>query len=372
MRLFRIHPVSLFSIGLLLAITGCGGADSSLGRGTGGGGGTTTTSSFAVVADQGANTVPILGIDSNGVLTPVTGSPITQGANPTRVAVAPNGKWIYVANFGTVGELGISSTGAVTFLNNGTAGATLGAPGGIVVDPSGKFVLVANQAAQSVSVFAIDQNTGALPAVATSVTSVNVNATSMAMSGAFLYLAEDNQIDGYTLSTITGVLTPMPGAPFVFTNLSSASTSLVVSPSGAFLYASNSTTGEIHAFTLNGTTGAPITQASGGLSSTDPVSLAINPAGTLMFSANPTNNKVVVYFLNSATGAFTSTFPLTTSLFAPTWVAYDTANNFLLVLHNTNHIAVFKVDTTSGALTPVSGSPFTAGTVPTALAIAKP
>ena len=83
------------------------------------------------------------------------------------MAVDPSGKFVYVAN---VGPLGVGDVSAFSFdAATGDLTPVAGSPfpaGSmsefVACDPSGNFVYVANYGSSSVSAFQIDLNTGAL------------------------------------------------------------------------------------------------------------------------------------------------------------------------------------------------------------------
>jgi sugar lactone lactonase YvrE len=178
---------------------------------------------FVYVANSGSNTVSGFMIDSNGALISL-GNPFSLGnhaTNPRSVAVDPSGKFVYVANLGTgnVSGFTIASNGALTLI----AGSPFTVPGGrvppqprsVAVDPSGKFVYVANQNKNNVSGFTIDAVTGALTAITGSPFTTGSFPVSVAVdpSGKFVYVAnsQSNNVSGYTIET-TGALTSLGNA----------------------------------------------------------------------------------------------------------------------------------------------------------------
>lgn len=89
-----------------------------------------------------------------------------QGSNGTaQVQVHPNGRFVYGSNRGhnSIAMFSVASdTGALTPLGHQAAG--IKTPRHFLVEPSGKYLLVANQDADSVVVFPIDAETGILGA----------------------------------------------------------------------------------------------------------------------------------------------------------------------------------------------------------------
>jgi 6-phosphogluconolactonase (cycloisomerase 2 family) len=116
-------------------------------------------------------------------------------------------------------------------------------------------------------------------------------------------------------------------------------------------------------------TGSPFAAGS------EPATIAYSPivSGNL-FAAVPNygNNTISVYLVNQTTGAFT---PVPGSPFAtgsqPAWQVFSpvvSGNLFAAVInYNDNTVSVYSVNQTTGAFTPVPGSPFATGLGPFAV-----
>jgi len=134
------------------------------------------TGAFVYVTNAGGpgpGTVSAYSINHpSGILIPVQGSPFPAGTSPWSIVVDPEGRFAYVANRGddTMGlrhRWGHRRTHtcclARLFRRNPTIRGEF--PWSVAVDPTGKFVYVANYYAANVRAFGIDQNTGALAQV---------------------------------------------------------------------------------------------------------------------------------------------------------------------------------------------------------------
>jgi 6-phosphogluconolactonase (cycloisomerase 2 family) len=130
---------------------------------------------FFYVTDFAANTATAYSYAADGTLAELA-TPLAVGVKPESVAVDPSGRFLYVANTGD----GTSAPGSVTALSidagtgqlNPVAIGTYPTGGGLTystvavqVDPSGQFVYVANGDGATVSAFKINQITGALTAI---------------------------------------------------------------------------------------------------------------------------------------------------------------------------------------------------------------
>jgi 6-phosphogluconolactonase len=102
-----------------------------------------------------------------------------------------------------------------------------------------------------------------------------------------------------------------------------------------------------------------------------PVTLTISSASITLVPSTQGSNSISGYAVNSTTGALTL---LPGSPFAagsdPVSVAVDPSNKFVYVAnHGSNNISAFAVNSATGALSQVAGSPFAAGTGPNTVAV---
>jgi 6-phosphogluconolactonase (cycloisomerase 2 family) len=203
---------------------------------------------------------------------------------------------------------------------------------GIAVDPKGRAVYAVNGIDEMISVFKVDSTTGALTAVPTPVP--------------------------------TGVMTwPQKGA---------------VDPSGGYLYVSSTDTNlwdprvndysGVLALSISQTGDLALTNASPFTmpSNAQPTDIAVDQTGTFVF-VNLTNATAVAAFTRDpASGSLT---PVNGSPFAAantenpqtSAIAVHPSGGFVYAFNaNGSTISAFTVNPTTGALTPVSGSPFAA------------
>jgi 6-phosphogluconolactonase len=97
--------------------------------------------------------------------------------------------------------------------------------------------------------------------------------------------------------------------------------------------------------------------------------LAIHPSGKYLYAANSGEGDVSLYTISSA-GALTEVTPRTTVGVSPTLLAMDSAGAFLYVANSGSYsLSVFSISASTGALTPVAGSPFPMGVSPINMAL---
>lgn len=289
----------------------------------------------------------------------------------------------------TVGDSDIAafsvdpSTGAVTQLPDSPfRSGSLVCPDEAVPNPSGTFLFVPDACVDGIWVYSISQTTVALTLVTgspfpTGTDDFDVVQGAVDPTGSFLYVPEDDdcQVLGYTIGA-TGALTRMAASPFLTSVCNDQG--VVMHPSGKFLYVGGQSGGVI-AFSINQTTGA-LTEISGspfagGIATKV---LAIPTTGNFLYVTDPDRDTVWAYQINTTTGALT---PVTGSPFStgvagnnPQGVAVSPDGRFVFVANNSGpldfgNVVAFSVDTSTGALTPVSGSPFIFGPNPQLMAV---
>lgn len=125
------------------------------------------TGKFAYVANQVDDTVSMYMVNpSTGVLTPTSPATVSTGISPFGVTVDPSGRFAYVPNTyddnNTVSQYTVDSATGVLRPNTPSTAVAGIQPTAVAIDPSGRFAYVVNRVADSVSMFMINQNTGAL------------------------------------------------------------------------------------------------------------------------------------------------------------------------------------------------------------------
>jgi len=197
-------------------------------------------------------------------------------------------------------------------------------------------------------------------------------------TGRFLYLSDftaTHVVVAYVVNQATGSLTAVPGSPFSTGGNGfgcACSSDLVFTPDGRFLYASDDASNLVAAFSVNPTTGVLTTVPGSPFpAGNSPEGLVINSGGEFLFEADQgtaiATSTISVYRINSSSGAITpvagSPFP-DQSLYTVS-LELTPSGNFLYVGHNVTNggISAFAVNTTTGSLTSVPGSPFAIGEV---------
>ena len=311
-----------------------------------------TTTSFPVyAANSGAGNISAFRLNpDSGALTQVTGSPFSSGNTPNQLGTNASGTFLYSANGGG----GIS---AWTVNSDGTLSAVTGSPFqsgtsfiALAVDPTLRFVFGGVSATSNIQGFTVTSNTGVLTAIAgvTLTTGVPQRMTEDA-GGKFLFVAEGNSgVDVFTIAS-GGTLTLAQNTPLT------GATGVAVSPNGKFAYVSDS--GGVDAYTVNSSTGN-LTSVGTVAAGTTPSGVTVDPTGKFVFVTNSGSNNVSAYTLDSTTGALTA---VSGSPFAagtgPVAVSVEPAARYAYVANKTaGSLSVFTLDTTTPGKLNANGS----------------
>ena len=329
---------------------------------------------FAYVANITSGNISAYTINaSTGVLTPI--GLVTAGTRPFSVTIDPTGKFAYVPNFESndVSAFTINqTTGALTSIGP-TVSAGTGARA-LMVDPTGRFAYVVNETSNDVSSYAINSTTGALtslgPTLPAGMAPISITGDP---TGSFVYVANQNSNDvsGYTINPNTGALSSMGPTVAAGTEPSS----VTVDPSGKFVYVANTTSNGISGYRITAGTGALISLGMP-VTAPGPIWVAIDPSGEIAYAADFYTNQISSFTLNTSTGALTQ-FQTISARSSPTSVALGQGSSAVHIVpkfayvanSGSGNVSAYTINSSSGALTGVSGSPFAAATTPKAVAV---
>jgi 6-phosphogluconolactonase (cycloisomerase 2 family) len=197
----------------------------------------------------------------------------------------------------------------------------------------------------------------------------------MAQDPTFVYTNNDrspNSVSAFSVAA-NGALSPVPGSPFLTggTGIGGglfASNRITTAIVKNFLYAANSGSNNVSAFSVDPATGVLTTVlgspfATGGSADFQGISVATTPDDSFLIAANGGSANITVYSI-AANGVLTpvpgSPFPGGPGGF-PDGIKVTPDGKFLAVAHPvTNTVSMFSISATGG-LAPVAGSPFPAG-----------
>ena len=335
-----------------------------------------------VLGDVSPEQITVFSINpTTGVPTKVAGSPFTIGGNVAfSMVIAPSGKFIYVAEStgantpGTIVAVSVNATTGAVNPITGSPFATGDNPSSATVDPKGTLPYVTNKGSNEVWTYMIAGN-GTLTALYKARTqqgpesvALDGGSASVVYTPKFAYAANNgsNNVSAYTINPSTGFLTPITGSPF---NAGTGPVSVTTDPVGKFAYVANSGSNDISAYTINASSGilTPVS-SSPFAAGTAPVSIAVDPSGRFAYVANRDDQTISAYTINASTGFLTAIVgsPFSTGTKThPFSLTVDPSGQFLYVANDAagfgldGSIFAYTIDAVTGALTPITGSPFT-------------
>lgn len=366
---------------------------------------------FAYASNAGDATISEYTIDSTtGALAPISGSPLPvpdsssslDGYTIQPVVIDPSGKLAFVANPSVSWPQNTDPQpdNLDVYSIDATSGALTEAPGSpmttgadlpnlVVINASDTFAYVANDLWQvgadecSLSVLSIDPATASVTAITGSpfhgppiCASAKVTSFIAAASGNIAYLttsvgASSGLLQWLTLDPTTGAVTGGGGPA---TQPEQADTSAAVTDvSGKFLYVAGSiqtTIGGnpyvVFEYSIDATSGTLTYVGTTPTGAVNPI--AVDPAGGYLYVADSTS--IYAYSIDSSTGALTavSGSPFTVASSSDTitgLLAIDPSGRFVYVPSaGSSVIYALSIDSATGALTAVPGSPFPSGASP--------
>ncbi len=352
-------------LSIALGLTGCKGFFTAVNNGGGSTTGSTTYAYVTNVNSSGGGGTVTEYTDTSGVLTAVSGSPVTLPALPTSIVVAPNNEFLFVSTTLGVFVYTIGTGGALTEGNNGNV-AYLNKAGLIVqsmaVDSTNSWLIVTYRASTEVDALPIDSTLGVPTGAVYSATSTFAAPTprvvmSPANNNVFVAIGTGG-VNAFGFSPSSTSSTPWGSRvaiPLTSGATNVADNAVAVDPTSTYLYvaeASTATTavaGSLRTFPVaNLTTSAEKDVAVG----IGPSAILADPTGSYVYVTNETDNTISGF--SASAGVLTA---LTDSPFAtgklPLGIAEDSTESYVTVIgYGTNpNLWLYKFDaTTAGNL----------------------
>jgi 6-phosphogluconolactonase (cycloisomerase 2 family) len=320
----------------------------------------TTSSRFLYAAIPTSNTLVAYREDPNsGVLTQLSGSPISAGSAVEALAMHPSGKYLYAANSGSnnISLFTISSTGGLTEVTPRTNAGT--SPTLLAMDQAGGFLYAANSGSNDISVYSINSSTGALTPIAqtsgpTALIGMQAMNIAVTPSGNFLYVTGQPLVHGGLIEAFPvnqGVLgTPVAGSPFLTGNIPLG---LAIDSTGTHLYTANKQDNSISPFAINSAGSLAAIGSAIGETFTGPVSLLIDKSGKYLYVANQGSSNIAAYGIGSDGGLTLLTGSPFSTGFQPNVLASDSSGKYFFVGYS-SALQSFSLDTSSGNLTSIA------------------
>jgi 6-phosphogluconolactonase (cycloisomerase 2 family) len=334
--------------------------------GVSGGGGNGSSSAFVYYLS--GSDIAVAGLGSNGSLTTLNGLTAQQAGTFTDDMLVVNKKFLYVPfnDTNSVQAFTIGANGALTSITGSPfALQAAGQTDAVVSDPQGRFLFVGGESNGAISVFQINSTTGALTEAPGSpfIIAGLISADSMTVdgSGKFLYVAQSDSASPvwvFSIDQNTGALSPITGAPFAL-NVAQ----LHADSSGKFLLGvqqiqdafGSASDQHIYVFAIDPVTGTPLSVPGSPFATVSaPFDFAIHPNGQFVYITGNDGTAAVTsiegYELDPSTGALT---PLTgspfTSLPSATQCKFDEGGGIMICAVAGGGLAVIDVNASTGA-----------------------
>jgi 6-phosphogluconolactonase (cycloisomerase 2 family) len=243
------------------------------------------------------------------------------------------------------------STGVLTSLASNPM-PTGSSPKALAADPVGRFLYEWGSGDSNLNGYTINNSTGALSAISSGfpISLSNVTAAAVDSWGQYLYLTTSSGIYAYSIAPGTGALTALTGSPF--TSSAKKFIGIGIDPSGKYLYAAaNNSKVAVFAIDrlaggLTEISGSPYTASVGG-------SMIVDPTSRFLYAADSTTNKLYGYAITVSTGALT---PLRGSPFrvggdGASAITTEPTGRYLYASSGTAKIEGFSIKANTGVLT---------------------
>jgi 6-phosphogluconolactonase len=302
-----------------------------------------------------------------------------ETTNPSWVALHPNGRFLYAVNevqnykgpnSGGVSAFSIDrSTGKLTFLNEvASRGAD---PCYIIVDDSGKHVLVANYTGGNIATFPIaaDGKLGEASAFIQHTghglnpkrqEAAHAHSIDLSPDERFAFV-DDLGLDEllvYKFDKSKGSLKPN-NPPFAKLDAGAGPRHFVLHPSGQFAYVVSEMASTVTAFSMQLKTGmlhrlqSISTLPDDFKGENDDAEIRIHPSGKFLYASNRGHDSITVFAVDPAKGTLTVVEHASTQGKTPRSFEIDPTGTLLFAENQeSNNIVVFHIDEKTGKLTP--------------------
>jgi 6-phosphogluconolactonase len=297
---------------------------------------------------------------------------------PSFLTLHPNGRFLYA-----VSELGNSggsqgyvyafsldkSTGKLQFLNRQPSGG--GGACHLVVNKTGRFLLVANYGSGSIADFPLKDD-GSIGDLASKVQfegsgpdekrqkGPHAHAVVLSSDDRFLFVPDlgTDQVKIFRFEPTTGALKPNTPA-FASVKPGAGPRHFAVAPNGRFAYVLDEMGSSVTAFKLDGSSGA-LTQIEAvstlpadNTKANNSAEIQIDPAGNFLYASNRGHDSIAVFAIDGKSGKLNRVQVVPSGGSTPRNFTIDPTGKHLLAANqDSNNIVLFDRDLKTGKLTP--------------------
>jgi 6-phosphogluconolactonase len=332
----------------------------------------------AYVASATSGTVSLHDVDANGVLVGAARAAAASGSSPQAFALHPSGKFLYVANFLSFDLSAFKIDAKDATLSAVQAPVSTGDgffPSALAAHPSGRFAYVAtvqnNLVPARITPYPIDPASGALGSPrAGAFAGVAPSSIAVTPSGAFAYATDPDRgaVWGFAIDGTTGDIRNLDSTAPVATGASPAA--VAVDAAGRYAYVVNQGSGVVAAYAIDAAAGT-LTPISQSITALEPQAIAIDPSNRFVYVANSGSNSVSMYRIAASGGLAPLGSPVPAGK-RPLAIAVDPTGRFVLTVNaRSSDISAFAIDPSTGVLL-AAGATGPTGAVPLAIAIRAP
>ncbi len=313
---------------------------------------------------------------STGELIPL--GVMAEAPNPSFLVISPNSRFLYAVNWkgsdtvegNTVSAYALNPhTGKLTFLNKVSSKGEM--PTHLLIDPSGRTVLVANYGSGSVAALPVQPN-GRLSeatwfdqhpssgAVKNRQTGPHAHSVVLSPDKRFALVADLglDEIFSYRFDAAKSSLSPND-PPFTTVGPDSGPRHMAFHPNGRFLYVNNQDNSTVAVFAYY--------QAGGTLKELQTIStlppdftgknttaeIQTDSAGKFLYVSNRGHDSIAVFAIGPREGTLTSVEHVSTQGKSPRNFSLDATGSYLFAANeNSSNIVLIHVDRNTGRLTP--------------------
>lgn len=300
---------------------------------------------------------------------------VAEAESPSFLAIHPNRRFLFAVNesFAKANSGGVSAFeidtqgGKLTLLNQEPSGGS--GPCHLVVDKSGRNVLVANYGGGSVAVLPVDAN-GRLGKASSFIQhqgssvdprrqkgphahSINLDTANRFAAAADLGL---DKVLIYRFDPAKGTLTPND-PPSVSVAPGAGPRHFAFHPSDRYAYVINEMHSTVTAFAYDASRGVlkelqTISTLPEKVEGNSTAEVQVHPSGKFLYGSNRGHNSIVVFAINRKTGRLTLVEHEPTQGKTPRNFGIDPTGSYLLAANQeSDNVAVFRIDPKSGKLT---------------------
>jgi 6-phosphogluconolactonase len=306
------------------------------------------------------------------VIVALAGLSFSCGTNSHLPGPPDHDAYVTLPATGSVLQVHINGSNGSMTLGSKTPPTQNTTPTGLALLPSKKFLYAINSNANTISIFSVASDGSLNLTGAPTPTHPGPNAALIDPTGAYLLVT--NNIEGdisvYSIDSSSGILSEVAGSPFPANN---DPTQMVFRRDGQFLYVTNPNIGMVSAFAFSNGVLTPV-QGSPVFSGAGAISAAVDTSDRFLYVTNPSANNLPPYSstignvsgfnIDQTTGALTpmlgSPFAPLNGTVGPTTVLADPSGKFVYAIAPGSSYSIwcFTINAENGQLVSATGSPF--------------